>query len=390
MKKLSRSIGLILSITLLAQHTDILGIEPQKGRLAHAWGATKNYAGKVVKRIGLDTATEKAKNSVTNYAKQAESALRKFIACLEGKETCSKEDIKKVRLYTAMVIAAITILTAGVGYKKWQKQKEKPAQKLSDGTITSKGASGNPEEKEAQIEKSQKKQAQLMKKLSAGTTTSRGASGNPEELAPLLKRLKSPVDWNSTDGTKITAWINDNWYPLDLRLKEHLITNLKFPASRLQKNNLTMLLPPRGAKGKEEEGEAEPTPVKREQRAQPSAQPTRHLVSETMEEEEAPPKGISPKRKREVEQKPEYTQKLSEMEAEEPGEVVTNIEKNVGEEEKMFAEEVKQLEKMVTGIEEVRKEEEERQQEKNLNLVIAATDNDLEEMNRLLTEVGQA
>jgi ankyrin repeat protein len=41
---------------------------------------------------------------------------------------------------------------------------------------------------------------------------------------------------------------------------------------------------------------------------------------------------------------------------------------------------------MVTGIEEVRKEEEERQQEKNLNLVIAATDNDLEEMNRLLTE----
>ena len=199
MKRLSHYLGFMLSITLFANSTIILGAEQKKGRLAHAWSATKAYTEKAAKRIGLDKATYQAKNTVKKYAKRAQDSLTKFVACLEGKETCSKEDVRKARLYTAVVITAVAILTAGMGYKIWQKRKRKEEERPREQERTKQVSPGKLEAEEPTP---QEYLAEETEKIWVGHFE--------HELGYFMKKNEK-INWTSASGKKINNWLIRQW-----------------------------------------------------------------------------------------------------------------------------------------------------------------------------------
>ncbi len=225
MKKISQYIGVIVSITLLAPSTVLCSAEPQQERLARAWGATKEYASKTAKRVGLDNPKERARKRIQKYAGQAQTSLKKFIACLEGKATCSRESIRKVRLYTAIVIAAITIL--GIGYKVSQKPKEKeiepeaprPAKKAEEGE-RKEGEEIGPIEDIAS-------KAKIGPWQSFSVTFDYYVKKNPD----------LEIDWETGEGRTIAENVHRFWNQLESKTKFNL-EKLGFPANAGERNDL--------------------------------------------------------------------------------------------------------------------------------------------------------
>ena len=226
---ISQYIGIIVSITLLAHGTVLFGNEPQKGRLARAWGTTKEYASKATKRVGLDNPKERARNTIQNYASRAQASLKKFIVCLEGKAGCSREDIRKVRLYTAIVITAITIL--GIGYKVSQKQK--------DGEIEPKAPPKRPVD-EGEGEKKIAPIEDIARNAESGLWQSFAVTFDFHVIHSDLK-----IDWESKDGRAIAERAHGFWKNLPSKTKFNL-KDLGFPANADERSNLESM------RGKEE------------------------------------------------------------------------------------------------------------------------------------------
>jgi len=209
MKKISQYIGIIVSITLLAHSTVLCSAEPQKGRFARAWGATKEYVSKAAKRVGLDNPKEQARKRIQKYAGQAQAELKKFIACLEGKATCSRESIRKVRLYAAIVITAIAIL-AGIGYKISQKPKEGEIKLAA------------PERPRAEEEEEEEEEEGPIKEI---VEASRHDDWQPfsstfnhyVEKDPDLK-----IDWETVEGRTIAENVHKFWNKLPPETKYNL------------------------------------------------------------------------------------------------------------------------------------------------------------------------
>ncbi len=218
---ISQYIGIIVSITLLAHGTVLFGSEPQKGRLARAWKATKEYASKATKRVGLDNPKERARNTIQNYASRAQASLKKFIVCLEGKAGCSREDIRKVRLYTAIVITAITIL--GIGYKVSQKQK--------DGEIESKAPPKRPIDEE-EGEKKITPIEDIARNAESGLWQSFAVTFDYHVIHSDLK-----IDWKSDEGHAIAERAHGFWNKLPSKTKFNL-EKLGFPANADEKEDL--------------------------------------------------------------------------------------------------------------------------------------------------------
>ena len=105
-------------------------------------------------------------------------------------------------------IAAIAFLTAGVGYKNWQKKI-----------------------------KTEKELYAPLKKLAEITTM-------PKPYIVILKfeeeiqNFHKPIHWNNVYAKRIKQWVNTNWNNLTLETQERLVNALKFPASPSQKRAL--------------------------------------------------------------------------------------------------------------------------------------------------------
>ena len=202
---ISQYIGIIVSITLLAHGTVLFGSEPQKGRLARAWEATRKYTSKARKRVGLDNPKERARNTIQNYASRAQASLQKFIVCLEGKAGCSREDIRKVRLYTAIVITAITIL--GIGYKVSQKPK--------DGRIEPEA----PKRRPIDEEEGEEEEPNPIKNI---VEASKQGMWQPFFIAFERIYPEQKIDWESEDGKTIAENVHKFWNKLPSETKYNL------------------------------------------------------------------------------------------------------------------------------------------------------------------------
>ncbi len=116
---ISKTIAIIGLLALLINSTAPLMAQEPQNQSKRAWSNVKSYSSKAA--TGLSKKQKQALVALKLYSGKANRKIKKITNCLQGKDTCTKAEIRQARIYAGIIAAAITIILAtGTGIAAWK------------------------------------------------------------------------------------------------------------------------------------------------------------------------------------------------------------------------------------------------------------------------------